>query len=157
MTDETLDLVQQFHDAFDVPTPAIPFMPKAPNRVLYHLRMASVGLKAVAELLHDVAEENNGNTLALRAQLMTEELGEVLEALANRDLEATLHELQDLRVVENGTILELGLGRVAGDAFRRVHRANMSKLGEDGKPIKNGAGRVVKGPNFAKATMKGLL
>ena len=43
------------------------------------------------------------------------------------------------------------------EAMRRVHRANMSKLGEDGKPIYRGDGKVLKGPNFKKATFEDLV
>ena len=43
------------------------------------------------------------------------------------------------------------------EAMRRVHRANMSKLGEDGKPIYRGDGKVLKGPNFKKAEFKDLI
>ena len=43
------------------------------------------------------------------------------------------------------------------EAMRRVHQANMSKLGEDGKPIYRGDGKVLKGPNFKKAEFKDLV
>ena len=43
------------------------------------------------------------------------------------------------------------------EAMRRVHRANMSKLGEDGKPIYRGDGKVLKGPNFKKAEFNDLV
>jgi predicted HAD superfamily Cof-like phosphohydrolase len=42
------------------------------------------------------------------------------------------------------------------DAQLAIHNANMSKLGPDGKPLKNAAGRVVKGPNFKKADLSPL-
>lgn len=43
------------------------------------------------------------------------------------------------------------------EAMRRVHRANMSKLDEDGKPIYRGDGKVLKGPNFKKAVFNDLV
>ena len=43
------------------------------------------------------------------------------------------------------------------EARRRVHKANMSKLGEDGKPIYRGDGKVLKGPNFKPATFDDLV
>ena len=43
------------------------------------------------------------------------------------------------------------------EAMRRVHKANMSKLGEDGKPIYRGDGKVLKGPNFKKAVFNDLV
>lgn len=42
-------------------------------------------------------------------------------------------------------------------AFKRVHDSNMTKLGEDGKPIRNADGKVVKGPNYKTADIKSLL
>ena len=36
----------------------------------------------------------------------------------------------------------------AGEAFRRVHASNMSKLGSDGKPIRRSDGKIIKGPNY---------
>lgn len=44
-----------------------------------------------------------------------------------------------------------------GEAFNRVHRSNMSKLGEDGKPIYREDGKVLKGPNYKKPNLKGLI
>ena len=43
------------------------------------------------------------------------------------------------------------------EAMRRVHQANMSKLGEDGKPIYRGDGKVLKGPNYKKAVFNDLV
>lgn len=43
------------------------------------------------------------------------------------------------------------------EAFLRVHESNMSKLGEDGKPVKREDGKVLKGPNYKPADMSGLL
>ncbi len=43
------------------------------------------------------------------------------------------------------------------DAFRRVHNSNMSKLGEDGKPVYREDGKVLKGPNYKEPNMKGLV
>lgn len=43
------------------------------------------------------------------------------------------------------------------EAFNRVHKSNMSKLGDDGKPVRNVAGKVVKGPNYKKPNLKDLV
>lgn len=43
------------------------------------------------------------------------------------------------------------------DAFTRVHRSNMSKLGEDGKPIRREDGKVLKGPNYAPPILEDLV
>ena len=49
-----------------------------------------------------------------------------------------------------GTIIEHGLQDKIEDVFNEIQRSNMSKLGEDGKPIYNDAGKVMKGPKYFK-------
>jgi|TARA_R110002033_G_scaffold10120_1_gene33151 predicted HAD superfamily Cof-like phosphohydrolase len=43
------------------------------------------------------------------------------------------------------------------EGFRRVHQSNMSKLGLDGKPLKNSEGKVLKGPNYKPADLTDLV
>src|SRR5437870_2018759 len=75
------------------------------------------------------------------------------EALAI--MRALLKELSDLRYVTEGCAVTLGLPHE--DAYVEVHRSNMSKLGEDGKPIYRKDGKVLKGPNYREADMVALL
>ena len=85
----------------------------------------------------------------LRINLLAEELDELKEALANNDVVETLDALIDLQYVLDGAFLSLGLHDVKDIAFAEVHRSNMSKLGEDGKPIRRESdGKVMKGPNY---------
>lgn len=123
------------------------------------------------------------NTRLLRARLILEEAFEVIEALGvvvnygeeNGDVyaddflldladgweggrEAFEHlakELADLKVVTYGTddVFEIP----AEKAFNEVMRSNMSKLGEDGKPIYREDGKVLKGPHYKEADMRGVL
>lgn len=46
---------------------------------------------------------------------------------------------------------------VQDEAFRRVHLSNMSKLGEDGKPIYREDGKVMKGPNYKEPDLEDLI
>ncbi len=90
-------------------------------------------------------------TKALRINLLAEELDELKEALANNDTLETLDALIDLQYVLDGAFLSFGLHHVKDAAFEEVHRSNMSKLGEDGKPIRRPEdGKVMKGPNYFK-------
>ena len=94
-------------------------------------------------------------TKELRINLLQEELDELKEALAENDPIETLDALIDLQYVLDGAFLSFGLQDVKTDAFNEVHRSNMSKLGEDGKPIRReGDGKVMKGPNYFKPDMK---
>lgn len=90
-------------------------------------------------------------TNALRINLLAEELEELKEALQNADPLETLDALVDLQYVLDGAFLSLGLHNVKDIAFNEVHRSNMSKLGEDGRPIRRQEdGKVMKGPNYFK-------
>ena len=96
----------------------------------------------------------NDQTKELRINLLQEELDELKEALENDDLVETLDALIDLQYVLDGAFLSFGLQNVKMEAFSEVHRSNMSKLGEDGKPIRReGDGKVMKGPNYFKPDM----
>lgn len=93
-------------------------------------------------------------TKSLRINLLQEELDELKEALENDDMVETLDALIDLQYVLDGAFLSFGLQDVKGAAFDEVHRSNMSKLGEDGKPIRRPEdGKVMKGPNYFKPDM----
>ena len=90
-------------------------------------------------------------TKQLRINLLQEELNELKEALENNDPLETLDALIDLQYVLDGAFLSFGLQAVKQAAFEDVHRSNMSKLGEDGKPIRRPEdGKVMKGPNYFK-------
>ena len=93
-------------------------------------------------------------TKQLRVNLLQEELNELKEALENNDPLETLDALIDLQYVLDGAFLSFGLQAVKDVAFEEVHRSNMSKLGEDGKPIRReGDGKVMKGPNYFKPNL----
>ncbi len=101
-------------------------------------------------------EQTTGSeqTKELRINLLQEELDELKEALAENDPIETLDALIDLQYVLDGAFLSFGFQGVKGAAFNEVHRSNMSKLGEDGKPIRReGDGKVMKGPNYFKPDM----
>ena len=87
--------------------------------------------------------------------LIDEEWSEFHEAYHHTDDADQLNELADLVYVcfQYAASQDWDLD----EAMRRVHRANMSKLGEDGKPIYRGDGKVLKGPNFKKATFEDLV
>lgn len=90
-------------------------------------------------------------TNALRINLLAEELDELKEALDCGDIVETLDALIDLQYVLDGAFLSFGLQDKKQSAFAEVHASNMSKLGEDGKPIRRESdGKVLKGPNYFK-------
>ena len=102
----------------------------------------------------DAPDLTDPQTNALRINLLAEELDELKEAIENSDHVEVLDALIDLQYVLDGAFLSFGLADVKEAAFAEVHASNMSKLGEDGKPIRReGDGKVLKGPNYFKPDM----
>jgi len=93
----------------------------------------------------------------LRYRLGKEELVEYLDACNNDDLVEITDALADQLYILLGTMIAHGMQDIIGDVFNEVHRSNMSKLGEDGKPIYREDGKVLKGPNFSKPDIQQFL
>ena len=97
-------------------------------------------------------------TNKLRLNLLQEEVDELKEALANGDTVEALDALTDIQYVLDGAYLSLGLHKLKDAAFSEVQRSNMSKLGEDGKPIRREEdGKILKGPNYFAPDLKAVL
>ena len=87
----------------------------------------------------------------LRYNLIKEELTEFKEAIDKKDLLEVADALTDLLYVTYGAGHAFGIN--LDDCFNEVQNSNMSKLGIDGKPIYNDAGKVMKGPNYFKPNL----
>ena len=85
---------------------------------------------------------------ALRYNLIKEELDEFKQALDKKDLLEVADALTDILYVTYGAGHAFGID--LDICFQEVQNSNMSKLGEDGKPIFNDHGKVMKGPNYFK-------
>ena len=84
----------------------------------------------------------------LRIDLIKEELEELTEAMNNKDLLEVADALTDILYVTYGAGHAFGID--LDNCFEEVQNSNMSKLDENGKPIYNDAGKVMKGPNYFK-------
>ena len=84
----------------------------------------------------------------LRIDLITEELEELTEAMNNKDLLEVADALTDILYVTYGAGHAFGID--LDKCFDEVQNSNMSKLDENGKPIYNESGKVMKGPNYFK-------
>ncbi len=93
----------------------------------------------------------------LRYNLMKEENEEYLEAVQNDDIIEIADALGDMLYILCGTIIEHGLQHKIEAVFDEIQRSNMSKLGEDGKPIYREDGKVLKGPNYFKPNFEEIL
>ena len=85
---------------------------------------------------------------SLRYDLITEEIGELKEAMENKDIKEVADALTDILYVTYGAGHAFGIN--LDKCFQEVQDSNMSKLGSDGKPIYNEKGKVMKGPNYFK-------
>lgn len=93
----------------------------------------------------------------LRFNLMDEENKEYLEAANQNDLVEVADALGDMLYILCGTILEHGMQHIIEEVFEEIQRSNMSKLGADGKPIYREDGKVLKGPDYFKPNIEGIL
>ena len=91
----------------------------------------------------------------LRVSLINEELEEFKEAIKNNDLKEVADALTDILYVTYGAGHAFGVN--LDKCFDEVQQSNMSKLGEDGKPIYNEAGKVMKGPKYFKPDLNKFL
>jgi predicted HAD superfamily Cof-like phosphohydrolase len=93
----------------------------------------------------------------LRYDLMKEENEEYLEAAAKGDLVEVADALGDMLYILCGTIIEHGMQHKIEEVFEEIQRSNMSKLGEDGKPVYREDGKVLKGPNYSPPDLAKIL
>jgi predicted HAD superfamily Cof-like phosphohydrolase len=93
----------------------------------------------------------------LRFTLMDEENKEYLEAIKNNDMIEVADALGDMLYILCGTIITHGMQDVIDKLFEEIQRSNMSKLGNDGKPIYRKDGKVLKGPNYFKPNIAKIL
>ena len=124
-----------------------------------HLAMLAEFMTAMEQPVSQGWEDLEGIKLGLKLiEEETEEFREAVENLfentecgegedvLNDNREDLAKELTDLLYVCYWTAAKIGID--VNEAFRRVHASNMSKLGPDGKPVKRGDGKVLKGPNY---------
>ena len=93
--------------------------------------------------------------IKLRVDLIKEELDELNNAIKNNDIVEVADALTDILYVTYGAGHSFGIN--LDKCFEEVQRSNMSKLDEDGKPIFNECGKVMKGPNYFKPNLKKFL
>ena len=96
----------------------------------------------------DKAEFSDTKTNKLRIDLIKEELEELTQAMNEKNLLEVADASTDILYVTYGAGHAFGID--LDKCFDEVQNSNMSKLGEDGKPIYNESGKVMKGPNYFK-------
>jgi predicted HAD superfamily Cof-like phosphohydrolase len=117
-------------------------------------------LKAV-EAFHKAFGQENGtyprpldeHGFNLRHSLMQEENDEYLEACFNNSLVEIADALGDQLYILCGTILRHGMQHIIEDVFNEIQASNMSKLGDDGKPVLREDGKILKGPGYFRPNL----
>jgi predicted HAD superfamily Cof-like phosphohydrolase len=97
----------------------------------------------------------NDETASLRVDLIVEEVEELMGAIASNDLVEVADALTDILYVVYGAGHSYGID--LDECFKEVHRSNMSKLGEDGKPVYREDGKVLKGPSYSPPNLSRII
>ena len=109
-------------------------------------------METFGQEVKEKAEFPNEKITLLRYDLIREELDEFNEAISKKDIKEVADALTDILYVTYGAGHAFGID--LDKCFQEVQSSNMSKLGEDGKPIFNDKGKVMKGPNYFKPDLK---
>ena len=111
-----------------------------------------VFMETFGQMVRTKPQFPDDKTMKLRYDLIKEELNELEDAMKTKNLKEIADALTDILYVTYGAGFAYGID--LDKCFKEVQRANMSKLGEDGKPIFNEKGKVMKGPNYREPDLK---
>ena len=109
-------------------------------------------MKTFGQIIRTKPQFPDEKTTKLRYDLIKEELNELQHAMKIKNLKEVADALTDILYVTYGAGCAYGID--LDKCFKEVQRANMSKLGKDGKPIFNEKGKVMKGPNYLEPNLK---
>ena len=107
-----------------------------------------VFMKTFGQEVKTKSELADDKIKSLRISLIEEELDELKQAMKDNNIKEVADALTDILYVTYGAGHAFGVN--LDKCFNEVQNSNMSKLGEDGKPIYNENGKVMKGPNYFK-------
>ena len=112
-------------------------------------------MKTFGQEVKNKAELGDEKLNQLRISLINEELDELKTAIKDNNILEVADALTDILYVTYGAGHSFGVD--LDKCFDEVQKSNMSKLGDDGKPIYNEAGKVMKGPNYFKPNLSKFL
>lgn len=140
MKNRFIEALKEFHEKFGHPTDT------DPKGLEEFLKRLELRMKLIEEEAAEFYGASVGCVLAARsgdAEAQRRFMTEMIDGIA------------DLLIVVVGTAVTFGIPLAT--AFERVHLSNLSKLGEDGKPIYRDDGKILKGPNFFPPALAGLV
>ena len=112
-------------------------------------------MQTFAQEIRVKASFPNDKITKLRLDLIREELSELEEAIEKKDIKEVADALTDILYVTYGAGHAFGIN--LDKCFEEVQNSNMSKLDDEGKPIYNEAGKVMKGPKYFKPDLNKFL
>ena len=112
-------------------------------------------METFGQEVKEKTEFPDSKTTELRYNLIKEELDELRDAIDQKDIIEIADALTDILYVTYGAGHAFGID--LDKCFNEVQESNMSKLGENNKPIYNNDGKVMKGPNYFKPNLKQFL
>ena len=139
--------VVEFHEAFGAPVAWAPTVPPEDRRILRCKLLLEEALEFCAA--SGISVVTGSSYYAVESEHLT------FEADGTPDLVAAADGLADVAIVTDGASLEWGIP--LEKCKREAHRSNMSKLGEDGRPILRADGKILKGPNFTLPQLAEIL
>jgi len=112
-------------------------------------------MKTFGQEVKNKASFPNEKIIKLRSDLIEEEFSELKKALEEKNLEEVADALTDILYVTYGAGCAFGIN--LDKCFEEVQKSNMSKLGDDGKPIYNEKGKVMKSKRYSPPDFKKIL
>ena len=109
-------------------------------------------MESFGQIVRTKPQFPDNKIMQLRFDLIKEELNELEYAMKTKNLKEIADALTDILYVTYGAGYAYGIN--LDKCFKEVQRANMSKLGKDGKAIHNEKGKVMKGPNYLEPNLK---
>ena len=116
-----------------------------------NFKSVKIFMKTFGQEVKEKAEFPNDKITVLRYDLIKEELEELKDAIDKRDIKEVADALTDILYVTYGAGHAFGID--LDKCFEEVQSSNMSKLDNNGKPIYNDKGKVMKGPNYFKPNL----
>ena len=125
------------------------------GEIMSNFESVKIFMQKFGQEVKNKSEFPKENIIKLRYNLIKEELDEFEDAINKKDIKEVADALTDILYVTYGAGHAFGIN--LDKCFEEVQKSNMSKLGEDGKPIYNDLGKVMKGPNYFKPNLSKFL
>ena len=126
--------------------------PQYKGNFMTNFEDVKVFMEKFGQIVRTKPQFPDDKTMHLRFDLIKEELDELEVAMKTKNLKEIADALTDILYVTYGAGYAYGID--LDKCFKEVQRANMSKLGLDGKPIYHENGKVKKGPNYKEPNLK---